>query len=156
MSHAGDGLAEKGKSQLGRVQAARPAADSGGIGQPISVLDVRQSLFPRAVFRKAQPQRLAARHQTVMRVRKREHRKKSEGRPTIGAAAAMDPNPVMMLVVGLLAAAAVTNDGISFTNRTVTENVFVAVYRPVGFKLLRRGGNWDKEDRNLKGVPLRR
>jgi mannose/cellobiose epimerase-like protein (N-acyl-D-glucosamine 2-epimerase family) len=55
-----------------------------------------------------------------MRVRKREHRKKSKGRPAIGAAAAMDPNPVMMLVVGLLAAAAVTDDRIPFTNRAVT------------------------------------
>jgi mannose/cellobiose epimerase-like protein (N-acyl-D-glucosamine 2-epimerase family) len=32
----------------------------------------------------------------------------------------MDPNPVMMLVVGLLAAAAVTDDRIPFTNRAVT------------------------------------
>ena len=118
MSHASDGLAEKGKSQLGRVHTDRPAADGGRIGQPIGVLDVRQSLFPRAVFHKAQPQRLAARHQTVMRVRKREHRKKSKGRPAIGAAAAMDPDPVMMLVVRLLAATSVANDRIAFTNRT--------------------------------------
>jgi len=32
----------------------------------------------------------------------------------------MDPNPVVMLVVRLLAAAAVTDDRIPFTNRTVT------------------------------------
>ena len=31
---------------------------------------------------------------------------------------------------------------------------FVAVFCPVGFKLLRRGSSWDKEDRTLKGVPL--
>jgi hypothetical protein len=52
-----------------------------------------------------------------MRVGKRKQRKESEGRPTTGAAAAMDPNPVVMLVVGLLAAPSVTNDRISFTNR---------------------------------------
>ena len=52
-----------------------------------------------------------------MRVRKREHREESEGRPAIGAAAAMDPNPVMMLVVGLRAAAAVTDDRIPVTDR---------------------------------------
>jgi len=55
-----------------------------------------------------------------VRVRKREHREESEGRPAIGAAAAMDPNPVMMLVVGPLAAAAVADDRIPFTNRAVT------------------------------------
>jgi hypothetical protein len=63
---------------------------------------------PTTVLHKALPQCLAARQQTVMRVGKREQRKESEGRPAIGAAAAMDPNPVVMLVVGLLAAAAVT------------------------------------------------
>ena len=47
-----------------------------------------------------------------MRVRKREHRKKREGHPTINATATMDPNPVVMLVVSLLAATAVTNDRI--------------------------------------------
>jgi hypothetical protein len=51
-----------------------------------------------------------------MRVGKRKQRKESESRPTTGAAAAMDPNPVVMFVVGLLAAASVTNDRISFTN----------------------------------------
>jgi hypothetical protein len=54
-----------------------------------------------------------------MRVRKREQRKEGEGRPAIGAAAAMDPNPVVMLVVCLFAAAAVTNNRISFTNRAL-------------------------------------
>jgi hypothetical protein len=51
-----------------------------------------------------------------MRVGERKQRKEGEG-PGIDAAAAMDPNPVVMLVVGLLAAAAVANDRIPFTNR---------------------------------------
>ena len=34
----------------------------------------------------------------------------------IGAAATPDPNPVVMLVVGLLAATAMTNDRIPFTH----------------------------------------
>jgi hypothetical protein len=53
---------------------------------------------------------------TVMRVRKREQRKEGEGHPAIVAAAATDPNPVVILVVSLLAPA-VTNDRIAFTNR---------------------------------------
>ena len=51
-----------------------------------------------------------------MRVRKREQREKGEGLSATSAAAAMDPNPVVMLIVSLLAATAVTNDRIPFTN----------------------------------------
>jgi hypothetical protein len=32
MNYTGDGLTEKGNSQLGRVQPTRPTPDSGGIG----------------------------------------------------------------------------------------------------------------------------
>jgi len=71
------------------------------------------------VLRKVLPQCLAARKQTEMRVGKREHRKEGEGRPATGAAAAMDPNPVMVLVVSLLAAAAMTDNRISFTYRAL-------------------------------------
>jgi UTP-glucose-1-phosphate uridylyltransferase len=63
------------------------------------------------------PQCLTARQQTVMRVRQREYRKEGKGHSAINATAAMDPNPVVMLVVGLLAAPSVTNDRISFTDR---------------------------------------
>jgi len=52
-----------------------------------------------------------------MRVRQREQRKEGESLPAYGAAATMDTNPVVMLVVCLLAAASVTNDRILFTNR---------------------------------------
>jgi hypothetical protein len=76
-----------------------------------------------------------------MRVRKREQRKKSEGRPAIGTAASMDPNPVVIFVVGLLAAAAMTDDRIVFTNRASAYDVLVADLCPVGRKLVRPGGN---------------
>jgi hypothetical protein len=52
-----------------------------------------------------------------MRVRKREKRKKGESLSAPRAAAAMDPDPVVMLIVSLFAATAVTNDRIPFTNR---------------------------------------
>jgi hypothetical protein len=65
----------------------------------------------------------------------------------------MDPNPVVMLVVRLLAAASMANDGILFTYRTSAYDELVAVFRPVGFKPVQRDGNWDKEDRHLTGVP---
>ena len=141
MSYAGDGLVEKGKRRLRTVQAARPAPDSGGIGQTIWILELRQRFFPRTVLRKAPPQCLAARQQAVMRVREREYRKKGEGHPAIDAAPTMNPNPIVILVVSLLAAAAVTNDRIVFTKRAAAYDDLVAVLRPVGGKLVRRNGN---------------
>jgi hypothetical protein len=89
-----------------------------------------------------------------MRIWQREQRKKGKGRSATGAATATDLDPIVMLVVRLLAAAAVTNDRIAFTNRTPAYDVFVAVFCPVDFKLLRRGGNWDKEDRASQGFRL--
>ena len=52
-----------------------------------------------------------------MRVRERKQRQEGEGLPATGAAAATDPNPVVMLVVRLLAAASMTDDRIALTNR---------------------------------------
>ena len=69
-------------------------------------------------LRKALLQSLTARKQTEMRVGKRKHRKESERRPAVGAATAMDPDPIVMLVMRLLAATSVANDRIAFTNRT--------------------------------------
>jgi hypothetical protein len=69
------------------------------------------------VLHETHQQRLETRKQTVMRVRKREHRKKGEGCPAINTPAAMNPDPVVMLVVSLLAATTVTDDRIPFTNR---------------------------------------
>jgi hypothetical protein len=118
MSDAGDGLAEKGKRKLRAVQIPRPAPHRRRVRQAVRILEGRQSLFPRAVmFDKAPLQRLAARQKTVMRVRKREQRKESEGLPAAATAVAMDPNPVVMLVVCLLAPTSVTNDRIPFADR---------------------------------------
>ena len=110
VSDAGDGLAQKGKQELRAVQAARPAPHCRRVWQAVRILEGRQSLFPRAVFHNALLQRLTARHQTVMRVRKREQWKEGEGRPAASAAAPANPDPVVMLVVRLLAATSVAND----------------------------------------------
>jgi hypothetical protein len=60
---------------------------------------------------------MAARQQTVLRVRQREQRKEGERLPANGATSAMDTNPGVMLVVCLLAAMSVPDDRILFTNR---------------------------------------
>jgi hypothetical protein len=66
----------------------------------------------------------------------------------------MDPNPVVMLVVGLLAAPAVTNDRISFAHRASAYDDLVAAVCPAGGKLAQRDGDWDKEDRTSPGFRL--
>ena len=67
----------------------------------------------------------------------------------------MDPNPVVILVVSLLAATAMTNNRIVFTKRTSAYDELVAVFGPVGCNLVRRDGNWDKVDRTSQGFRLR-
>ena len=86
-----------------------------------------------------------------MRVREREHWKEGEGQTATNAPPTMNPNPVVMLVVSLLAAPPVTNDRIVFTKRASAYDELVAVFRPVGCKLVRRDGNWDKVNRTSQG-----
>jgi hypothetical protein len=52
-----------------------------------------------------------------MRVGQRKHRQKGEGRPAAYAAAPTNPDPVVMLIVRLLAASPMTNNRILFANR---------------------------------------
>ena len=134
------------------VQAARPAAEGGGIGRPIGILERGRRLFPRAVFQQASPQRLKASQQTVMRVGKRKQGQEGEGLPATVAEAAPDRNPVVMFIVRLLAAASVTDDRIAFANRASPQNDLLAVAGPIGFELVRRGGKWDKKNRGSSGL----
>jgi len=84
-----------------------------------------------------------------MGVRKRKPRQEGEGLPAIGAASAADANPVVMLVVSLLAAASMTDDRIVLTNRALPQNNPGAAGGPIRFQLVRRDGKWDKENRIL-------
>ena len=154
MSYTGNGLAEEGKLRLRTVQAARSAPNGGRTGQTIRVLELRQRFFPGTVLSKASPQRLAACQQTVMRVREREYWKEGEGQTATNAPPTMNPNPVVMLVVSLLAAPPVPNDQTVFTKRATAYDELVTVFRPVGCKPVRRDGNWDKVDRTSHGFRL--
>ena len=152
VSHAGERLAEKGRSRLGAVQAVGPAAEGGRIGHAIRIFERRRRLFPGAVLHKAPPQRLTASQQAVVGVRERKQRQEGEGLPATGAATAPDPNPVVMFIVRLLAAASVADDRIAFTNRASPQNDLGAARGPIGFELVRRGGKWDKENRSSSGL----
>ena len=148
MSDAGERLAQKGKRRLRAVQAVGPAAERGRIGHPIGIFERRHCLFPGAVLHKAPPQCLTTSQQAVVRVRERKPRQEGEGLSATGAATATDANPVVMLIVRLLAAASVTDDRITFTNGASPQNDLGTACGPIGFELVRRDGKWDKENRS--------
>jgi hypothetical protein len=58
----------------------------------------------------------------------------------------------VMFIVGLLAAASVADDRVAFTNRASPHHDLLAVARPIGFELVRRGGKWDKKNRGSWGL----
>jgi hypothetical protein len=76
-----------------------------------------------------------------MRVREREQGKEGECHPAPDAAPTMNPNPIVMFVVSLLAATAVTHNRIVFTKWASAYDELVAVFGPVGCNLVRRDGN---------------
>ncbi len=153
VSDARECLAEKGKSWLGAVQSVGPATERGGIGHAIRIFErSRCRLFPGTMLHKAPPQRLAARQQTVVRVRKRKQRKKCEGLPATGATTATDPDPIVVFIVRLLAAASVADDRIAFTSGAAPLDDFGAARGPIRFELVRRDGKWDKQNRSSSGL----
>jgi hypothetical protein len=149
VSDAGECFAEKGKSRLGAVQCMGPAAKRGRIGHAVRVFERRRGLFPGTMLHKALPQSLTARQQTVVGVRERKQWKEGEGFPATGAATSPDPNPVVVCIVGLLAAASMANDQIASTNRASPQDDFGATRGPLRFELVRRHRRWDKRNRSL-------
>ena len=125
-----------------------PAAERGGIGHSVRVFERRRRLFPGAVLHSTTPPCLATCQQAVVCVRERKPRQEREGLLASGAATATDANPVVMLIVRLLAAASVTDDRIAFTNRTSPQNDPSTACGPIGFELVRLDGKRDKENRS--------
>jgi hypothetical protein len=152
MSYPGERLAQKGSGGLGRIQATRPAAERAGIGHAISVFERRRHLFPGTVLLKALPQGLRASQQAVVGVRERKWRQEGEGLRATRTATAPDPNPIVMLIVRLLAAASVADDRITFTNGASSQEDVGALFGPIRFELVGRGRKWDKENRSSSGL----
>ena len=145
-------LAHKGSCRLAGIQTVSPAAERGGIGETIWVFERRRRLFPGATILKTPSQRLTASQQAVVGVREGKRRQKGECLSATAAVTATDLDPVVMLIVRLLAAATVPDDRIVFTNGASPQDDFGAVYGPVGFELVRRCGKWDKENRSSLGL----
>jgi hypothetical protein len=87
-----------------------------------------------------------------MGVRERKQWKKSEGLPATSAATPTNPDPVVMLVVRLLAAASMADDGIAFASRAPPQDDIGTIRRPIRFELVRRHGKWDKQNRSSSGL----
>src|SRR5262249_4049918 len=155
VSNASKRLAEKGQHKLRAVHPVRPTTKCGRIGHAIRVLKHRRRLFPGAVFYKSAPQGITMRQQAGMRIREGKQWQESEGLPASPAATAMDRNPIMMLIVRLLAAASVADDRLPLTYRASPQDL-VAVLLPLRFKLVRRRRKWDKENRSRWGLCHRR
>ena len=147
VSHAGERLAEKGKCRLGAIQPVGPATECGRIGHTVRVFERRCSLFPGAELYKAPLQCLSARQHTVVRVRERKQRQEGEGFLATWTTTATNANPIVMLIMHLLAAASVTNDRINFTRRASPQNNLGAARGPIRFELVRPCGKWDKQNR---------
>ena len=137
---------------MGAVQSVGPAAKCGRIGHAVRVFERRRGFFPGAVLHKAPPQCLTARQQTVVRVRERKARQEGEGLPTIGAATTTNANPIVMLIMRLLAAASVADDRIALTKRASPQDDFGAARGPIRFELVRRDAKWDKLNRSSLGA----
>jgi hypothetical protein len=95
---------------------------------------------------------LSASQQAVVGVGRRERGEQCEGLPAARTKSASDSNPVVMLVVSLLAPATVADDGITFANRASPQHDVLAVASPASFELVCRGRKWDKENRSSWGL----
>jgi hypothetical protein len=80
-------------------------------------------------------------------VRERKQREEGEGFLATWTATATNANPIVMLIMHLLAAASVTNDRINFTRRASSQNNLGAARGPIRFELVQRSAKWDKQNR---------
>ena len=102
-----------------------------------------------------EPQRLAAGDETVMAVRRREGRQEGERLAAAVAEAAANPDPIVVFVMRLLAAAAVADDGVLRTDRAAAQDDLCASLAPIVFEVVLRGRKWDKQNRRLGASPGR-
>ena len=103
-------------------------------------LTVGAAASQRTAFQEVAPQRLAAGDQAVMAVGRRERRQEGKRLPAPVAEAAANPDPIMVFIMSLFAAAAMTDDGVLHTNRASAQDDFRARLGPIGFEVVLGGG----------------
>jgi hypothetical protein len=87
----------------------KPAAERGGIRHSMGILYRRGRPFPTTSVYKISPERFTAGDQAVMGIRKRKRRQESNRFAARAAEAAANRNPVMVLVMRLLAPTAMAD-----------------------------------------------
>jgi hypothetical protein len=128
------------------IQAAAPAAESGRVRNAIRIFQRWSGAFPGAVLHKTSPQCLTARDQAVMGIGQGESGKKRESQFAESAEPAAIINPVMTVVMCLLAPPAMTDDRIAQTEGTPGKDPFPASH-PVEARLAMVRRKWDNGDR---------
>src|SRR5579864_1077729 len=86
-----------------------------------------------------------------MAVGRRKGRQEGERLTAPVAKAAANPDPIMVLIVRLFAAAAMTDDGILRANRAMAQDDLHAGLGPIGFEVELRRREWDKQNRSDEG-----
>ena len=114
--------AQKGKGGPRRIQVVEPAAQGGGVGNAMRIFERRRGVFPRALLHKAPPQRLAARDQTVLGVRRGESGQETKDYAAQRAQTTSIPNPIVTLIMGLFPSPAMADDRIERAERTPANN----------------------------------
>jgi hypothetical protein len=115
-------LTQKREGWLRRIQTAEPSAQGRGIRHAIRIFDRGRGSFPVVTFQKVPSQRLATSDQAVVAIRRRERRQEGERLLTPIAKATADGNPVMIFVVGLFTATAMTDDRVAQANGTLAKD----------------------------------
>jgi hypothetical protein len=145
-------VAEKKRGR--RIQAAAPAAEGRRVRNAIRIFHRWGGAFPRVVLHKTSPQRLTARDQTVMGIRQGESGKKTESMFAEFAEPAAVLDPVVTVVMRLLAPPAMTDDRIAQTEGTPAKDRF-RTSRPVEARLAMIRRKWDKGNRTALEALLR-
>ena len=65
--------------------------------------------------------------------------------------AAANPDPIMVLVMGLFPSATVTDDGVLPANRASAQDGFRAGLGPIGLEVELGSRKWDKQNRSDEG-----
>lgn len=128
--HGFKSTSQKTKRRRG-IQSAAPAAESGRVRNAIRIFQGRSGAFPRAVLDKTSLQRLTACDQAVMGVGKGESGKESESMFAEITESPVVLDPVVTVVMRLLASPSMTDDRIARTERTPANDRFCTGRRPV-------------------------
>jgi hypothetical protein len=136
---------QKRKRRRG-IQAAAPAAEGRRVRNAIRIFHRWGGAFPRVVLHKTSPHCLTARDQTVVGIRQGESGKKTDSMFADFAEPAAVLDPVVTVVMRLLAPPAMANDRIPQTQGTPGKDPF-PTSRPVKARLAMIRRKWDNGDR---------